>query len=272
MKKVLVVSDLQTGSMYANWPEDLPIKDGGYWKRNGKQELIYEAWQELIGHMKIVKPDILVVNGDVIEGHQERNKGIVTVTTNLREQAQAAYDILSPLRQTVKELFVIKGTDYHDRDAAGPVDAIAKELDATPYRKGQYTDWVLNLDIGGVLLNFAHEISVPTGFYRATPLDREGVWSALAGKSKAPDADCIIRSHIHTFCHLEHSTKHIVVTPSWQYQTEYQIRKSYYRMFPEIGAVLIHVYPEKKKEREDPIYVQKIIAKMPREKSIVSKA
>jgi len=272
MKKVLVISDLQTGSMFSNWPEDFPIKDGGTWRLNYKQMLIRNAWNQFCDKMSEIKPDILVINGDVIEGHQEKNLGITTVTTNLREQASAAAVILSPLVQIVKEVYFVKGTSYHDRETSGPVDAIAKELGAVPFRKGQYTDWVLNLEIDKVIINFVHRISIASGLYRATPPDREGIWSALAGISKVPAADCVVRSHVHFYCHVEHSSKHIIITPGWQYQTDYQIIKSYYRMQPEIGGVLLHVYPENKGKEDDPIYVQKIIIKLPREKTIISQA
>jgi hypothetical protein len=270
MKKILVVSDLQTGSRYSQWPDHLPIKDGGFWHSSPKQQIVKVAWDAFLLKVKEIKPDILVLNGDMIEGAQEKAKGIPVITTDLGEQVEAAIEILKPLRKMVKECFCIKGTSYHDNDQAGPLERIAKELDCTPFRAHQYTDWVLNLDVDGVILNFAHHISVSTGLYRATAPDREGIWSALAGRSKVPDADAVIRSHVHLFCHVEHSHKHIIITPGWQLQTEYQIKKSYYRMFPELGAVLIQVYPDLKKRGLDPIEIKKIICKLPREKTLKS--
>ena len=270
MIKLLVVSDVHVGSMYANWPEYYPIKGGAKWKLNQKQGIIKEAWDEFTKWSNQEKPDILVLNGDIIEGHQEATKGMPTVTTDLGEQMGAALEILEPLVNRVPEIYVTRGTSYHDRSFVGPPETIGRELGAVQVRRKQYSDWVINIDVGGVIANFAHTISVATGLYRSTPLDREGVWAALAGRHKVPDADVIVRSHVHIFCHVEHSSRHLIITPCWQYQTEYQINKSYYRMQPEIGAVMLRIYPERKKEGEDAIEVQKILVKLPREKATIS--
>lgn len=271
MKKVLVVSDLQIGSKYSVWPEEMPIKDGGYWRMSPKQRMLADAWDKFLKLAAQIKPDILILNGDMIEGAQEKAKGIPVITSDLGEQAEAALIILEPLRKTAEECWMIRGTSYHDSDHAGPLEKIAKDLGCVPFRPRQYSDWVLNLDIDGVILNFAHHISVSTGLYRATAPDREGIWSALAGRSKVPDADAVIRSHVHLFCHVEHSSKHMVITPGWQLQSEYLIKKSYYRMYPEIGSVLINVYPDAKRKGEDPIEIKKIICKIPRETAVKSK-
>jgi len=268
MKKILVVSDLQVGSRYSNWPEKMPIKDGGYWRLNPGQQMLADAWDKFLKLAIQIKPNILVLNGDMIEGAQEKAKGVPVITSDLGEQAEAAIMLLQPLCKSIKEIYCIKGTSYHDSDQAGPLERIAKELGCIPFRPYQYTAWVLNLDVNGVILNFAHTISVSTGLYRATAPDREGIWSALAGRSKVPDADAVIRSHVHLFCHVEHSSKHMVITPGWQLQTEYLIKKSYYRMYPEIGSVLINVYPDAKIKGEDPIEIKKIIIKLPREKAV----
>lgn len=270
MKKVLVVSDLQVGSKYANWPEEMQIKDGGYWKLNPKQQFLREAWNKFISIIKEIRPHVLILNGDMIEGCQYKSLGLPTITTDFAEQTEAARILLEPLREQCGEAYLIRGTEYHDTMDGQAIERLGAELFCTPYRPNQYSDWVLNLDVQGVIINAAHHISVMQGFYRATAPDREGIWSALAGRSKVPDADCIVRSHIHIFVHVEHSNKHIVVTPGWQLQTDYQIKKSYYRLFPEIGAILINVYPELKEKGEDPIEIRKIMCKIPREPVIIS--
>jgi hypothetical protein len=122
----------------------------------------------------------------------------------------------------------------------------------------------LDLEVDGIILNFLHAISVSQGLYRATALDREGVWSAIAGKEgKAPKADVVVRSHVHYFDHLEYPTKHILVTPCWQLQTRYMRKHSAYRMIPDIGAVILELDPDAKRAREDPITVRKILYPLP---------
>lgn len=272
MKKILVVSDLQVGSQYSLWPEKFTFKDGGRWILSDKQRTLQNAWHTFIKYIAGIKPDILILNGDMIEGPQVKQQGTSVITTNFAEQAKAAEIILTPLRQSCTEAYLIRGTEYHDTVDGQAIESLGENLGVIPFRKNQFSDWVLNLDVEGVIINVSHHIGVMQGFYRATAPDREGIWSALAGRSKTPDADCIVRSHIHIFVHVEHSNKHIVVTPGWQLQTDYQIKKSYYRMFPEIGAILIHTNPAKKVRGEDPIQIQKLLFKMPRDVALVSKA
>lgn len=270
MKKILVVSDLHTGSKYSNWPEDLPIKDGGFWELNPQQRYLSEAWNLFVKKAGQLQPDILVMNGDMIDGCQYRSDAMPSITSDFSEQTEAAEILLQPLRNLCKEAYLIRGTEYHDSKNGQAIEALGRHLQVVPFRPRQYSDWVLNLEVEGVVLNFCHHISVMTGFYRATAPDREGIWSALAGKSKVPNADCVVRSHVHIFVHVEHSSKHIVITPCWQMRTDYMIKKSYYRMLPEIGAVLIHVDGIKKAQREDPIDIQKILFPSPPELLIKS--
>jgi hypothetical protein len=270
MKKVLVVSDLHAGSIYANWPEDLPIKGGGYWTLSGQQKHLSMAWEALIDKVEELKPDILVINGDSIDGCNRKSDGIPTVTTDFADQVKAAERLLRPIRDVVGEAYLIRGTEYHDTKNGQAIEMLGAALQVVPFREEQYSDWVLNLEVDGVILNFCHHISVMQGFYRATAPDREGIWSALAGKHKVPDADCVVRSHVHIFVHVEHSEKHIVITPCWEMRTDYMIKKSYYRMLPEIGAILIYVDGDKKRAGEDPIDIQKILFLSPPELLLTS--
>jgi hypothetical protein len=259
LKRILVVSDLHVGSVYGIWPKGFTLKEGGEWRLNPAQEALLLAWEEML--KKIGKIDAVVLNGDIIDGMQCRNFGIPNVTTNYADQIEAAVQLLWPLRKKADEMWSIRGTEYHDSRSGVEVERLGKELDCVPYRRNQYSAAVLNLQIEGICLNFVHFISVMTGFYRATAPDREGIWGALSGRGKTPDAKVIVRSHIHYFVHVEHSVKHIVVTPCWQVHTEYQIRKGYYRMFPEIGAVVIEIQTKD----EDPIRIRKYLWATPPE-------
>jgi hypothetical protein len=78
-----------------------------------------------------------------------------------------------------------------------------------------------------------------------------------------PRADCVVRSHLHYFTHVEHAAKHIVITPCWQLQTRFMRKLSLYRCIPDIGAVLITVDPQAKKNGDDPISIRKFLYPLP---------
>lgn len=167
----------------------------------------------------------------------------------------------------IAEGFGHANTEYHDSRAGREVEAVARAMGGRAYvgaGTGRYSREALDLDVDGVVLNFAHHISASGGLYRATAPDREGVWSALGGKEgKVPRADVVVRSHVHCFTHVEHPSKHVIVTPCWQLQTRFMRRKSYYRMVPDIGAVLLWIDGAAKKKGEDPVVVQKYLYPLP---------
>lgn len=167
----------------------------------------------------------------------------------------------------ISDGFGSHNTEYHEGKAGREMEVLAKNIGAEQYYglgTGRFSREVLDLEINGVIINAAHHISPTAGFYRATASDREGQWSALAGKEgKSPKADVCVRSHVHYFVHVEHASKHIVVTPCWQLQTRFMRKNSVYRMLPDIGAMWLEVYPAAKARREDPIVVRKRLYDLP---------
>lgn len=270
-KKVLVVSDLHAGSFYGLWPPDVVVNPGREAERSidqtRGQAYLWACWLQLLDDMSKIRPDVVVVNGDVIDGKQQAQWGTEANSLVPADQREGAILILRALQKATNNvpMFFVQGTEYHDAKAGDEAEKVAETLGGTPAPEGigtgKYSAEVLNLEFDGVVLNFSHGISVSGGLYRATSPDREGVWSALAGKSgKLPKADAVIRSHAHYFVHVEHESKHILITPCWQLQTRYMRKNSAYRMLPDIGGVLLYVNPEEKKRRHgDPIRVQKML-------------
>lgn len=265
--RILCVSDLHCGSIFGMLPDDFETSDGELIRPNPGQQYLLSCWRHMLSQAKEIGPDAVVVNGDVIDGLQFAQKGTELKLPLLFDQKGAAIELLRPLSK-LAPIYFVQGTEYHDSKAGAECEAVAEDLHAVRYPglgTGKFSREVLDLDIDGVVLNFAHGISVATGFYRATPLDREGIWSALAGKDgKMPKADCVIRAHAHNFVHVEHASKHIVQMPCWELQTRYMRKNSVYRMVPDIGFIWIEVTPEEKRNGQDPIRVRKQLYSLPK--------
>lgn len=265
-KQVLVVSDLHVGSIYGLWPPDFILSDGRKMSWASHQGDLWRSWEMFLKDITPRQFAAVVINGDVIDGRQQAQWGTEAMTASMKDQRAAAASILWRLKDTVGRtvpMYFVQGTEYHDSKAGDEAEAVAEMLEATPAPEGigpgQFSRQVINLEFSGTILNFSHGISVSGGLYRATSPDREGVWSALAGKEgKIPQADAVIRSHAHYYVHVEHSSKHIVITPCWELQTGYMRKHSVYRMLPDLGAVIVHVRPERKPSR-DPIYIEKVL-------------
>jgi hypothetical protein len=270
-KCILVVSDLHCGSIYGMLPPDFKTSADAVVKQNPLQQYSWKCWLDLARRVKDLPIAAVVVNGDVVDGGQQAQHGTELSLPMLEDQGRAAQDTLFELFRNLPSCphFYTQGTEYHDSKAGREAELIAKNLGGKKYGQlangtGIYSREFLDLEIDGVIVNFAHGISVAGGFYRATAVDREGIWSALAGKEgKLPKADAVIRSHCHFFVHVEHASKHIAITPCWQMQTRYMRKNSIYRMLPDIGAMIIWLDGDLKKKGEDPIVIRKIMYPLP---------
>ena len=267
IRNILVVSDLHCGSIYGLLPEGFVTADAGGINQNPGQKYLWECWQHLAGEVAKLDIHAVVVNGDAIDGEQRKSKGD-ELCVRLHDQPKAAIQCLKVLGDKLKapKWYFVTGTPYHE--VMPEVEVIAEGLKGVPYTgagPGRLTRRTLDLDIDGVVVNFHHGIPGGGGnMYRATAIDKEAMFSALAGKQgKLPKADAVVRSHLHFFAAVQHTDKWAVITPCWELQTGYMSKNSPYRMLPDIGAVVISVDPEAKRAGEDPIGLRKFIYKLP---------
>lgn len=269
-KAILVVSDLHCGSIYGMLPPGFKTSDGKILGQNSGQKYLWKCWQELSAKVARLPIAAVVINGDIVDGRQQAQRGTELALPLVEDQSAAAeivlLNLISGLPKKPK-LYFTQGTEFHDQRAGREVEVVARAMGAIPYSgagTGRYCREVLDLEVDGVVINFAHGISVAGGLYRATAPDREGVWSALAGKEgKLPRADAVIRSHAHHFVHVEHQSKHIAITPCWQLQTRYMRRHSVYRMLPDIGALILWIDGAAKRNGGDGVFIEKILWPLP---------
>ncbi len=269
-KRILVVSDLHVGSIYGILPPKFVTSAGAEILPNVGQKYLWQCWEHAAANVGAV--DVLVVNGDAIDGKQQAQEGTEICLPLLEDQSEAAYQCLDYLQRAINfpKIFCVAGTEYHDQRAARETEVIAQRIGAQRYQgmgTGRYCREVLDLEVNGAILNFSHGTSIAGGLYRATPPDREAVWSALSGKQgKAARADAVIRSHAHHFVHVEHPSKHALITPCWQLQTRFMRKNSVYRMMPDIGYVVVSIDPDAKKLGDDPCIISKKLYPLPEPK------
>lgn len=271
MKRIAVVGDGHSGSIYGLHPPNFVSIDDRDIPQNAGQRYTWECWKDYWGKAKERKVDIIIYNGDAIDGKQQAQHATECNLSGLVDQKNAAIACLEYAKKQCPQArwYFVQGTEYHEGKGAEALEDIASAIGGTAYRgagPGRLTREVLDLDVEGVLLNFAHHISPTSGFYRATSADREGQWSAMSAKDAGkgvPKADGLFRNHVHYFVHVEHASKHIVVVPCWQLQTRFMRKNSVYRMLPDIGGVFATVDGRKKEHGEDPLLIEKELYKLP---------
>ena len=164
---------------------------------------------------KYNKPDILVINGDAIDGDQRKSGGAGLTEADIREQEKDVVNLIKLWEP--KEVFLVSGTSYH----VGIVSSEAKIADtlveycnikATYLRK-------LNLTINNWFkLQARHFIggsNNPAG--RATASGRSNMWEILnAYKAGTKAADLSVFAHVHYYDLHQSAFGTTIVLPCFQ--------------------------------------------------------
>lgn len=186
----VIIADLHVGSYAGLCPPGKFSKDDKKLRRS--QEETYHHYQRFAKENRGV--DILLVNGDCIEGKGSRNGGIELWTSDLLEQTRAAAQLIRMFNaKTIRMSF---GTNYHVAAGSGErlEQIIANDLSGTIHNRHF-------MNIGGVVVDMRHKVgssSIPHG--RHTSISKEAVWCALMHERGIfPKVDVIIRSHTHYY-------------------------------------------------------------------------
>lgn len=195
-KRVVVIADMhcghQAGLTHPDFNPTYPRGSPGF-KLSVKRRLFWKYYSDTLAALKPV--DVLVVNGDCVDGKGPRSGGTQLITADRNEQAEMAAAAI--LEAGAEKIFMSYGTPYHTGMSEDWEDAVAKLVNA---EKISGNDW---LDVNGLVINYRHYVgrsSIPHGRY--TPVARERLWNLLwAEWGEYPKAHVIVRSHVHYFAH-----------------------------------------------------------------------
>jgi len=217
---------MHVGSIYSVMPPSYVRADGNRVEANPSQAEIYGHWAELCKEWR--RPDILLCNGDIIDGVQPANQGVETWTTSLDEQLDAATVLLKMLEP--REAYFTTGTSYHVASAG------RRHEETLAGNFGARLDNDVFIDFNGHVIHAAHHISYSKVFhYRTTPLARAMLISKL-NEEKSYKCEWLARSHVHYFVQIRFSSHGALTTPCWEGRTPYMVKGSPEDM-PDIGAV-----------------------------------
>lgn len=156
------------------------------------------------------RPDILVVNGDSIEGRQDKQGGAELLTNDRNVQSDMAVQCIQPWH--AKRILMSYGTKYHVGDQAEDFEYnIAERVKA-------HIEGRLFFTVEGVTFDVRHKVgssTIPHG--RATALIRELMWDLIKeAEDTGPHVNIIVRSHVHYNIMVETPTKLCFTTPALQ--------------------------------------------------------
>lgn len=202
-KRVAIVSDFHCGHKYGLTPPQ--------WKMFDFQTRLWKWYAKKAAEAKV---DILIMNGDAIEGKGPKNGGVELITTDRIEQGNMAVEALSQFN--AKKIYMAYGTPYHTGPDERFEDPIADALDA-------HIENRLRLNINGLLFDIRHHVSgSSTPYTHVTPLKKEQVMALL--DQRIDRGDVVVRSHVHKFLAIQDNKGLALTTPCFQLHTEFGSR------------------------------------------------
>ena len=219
MKRVVVISDMHCGHVVGltppSWDNDRP-------KAHLKKAHIMRRaiWDYYVSTLKSLQPiDILIVNGDCVDGRGEKSGGTELLYIDRDDQVEMAADCI--MEAAANKVVMSYGTGYHTGKEEDWERQIAKKVKATKIGS------VDTIEVYGIIFNYRHFVGgsqVPYG--RATAIARDRTWNVLwAERGEYPKADVIIRSHVHYHEFCGNSQFIAMTTPALQgYGSKYGAR------------------------------------------------
>lgn len=220
-KRVVIVSDLHCGHRAGltppgyQTPADIP--DPAWQKFAVFQREMWSWYRREISRLQPV--DILIVNGDAIDGKNERAGGRELMYADRGDQCDIALKCLRHIN--AKDTIMTYGTPYHGGNFEDWENEIADNLQADI---GSH-EWV---DINGLIFDVKHFIPGSTvENARGNASGRANMWNRVwAERGNQPRGDIFIRSHVHYNVELKNTGKYMYITPALQgYATIYGARK-----------------------------------------------
>jgi len=156
-------------------------------------------------------PDVLLVNGDAIEGNQEKSGGAELITPDRNVQSNMAVEAIQQFN--AKKILMTYGSKYHvsSNDAEDFEYNIAQRLGAT-------IEGRLFFKVEKMIFDARHKIgrsAIPHG--RATALLRDMAWDLIkAGDNAGPKVNIVVRSHVHYHIWVEQPKRIMFTTPALQ--------------------------------------------------------
>ncbi|MFH0821260.1 MAG: hypothetical protein V2B18_00785 [Pseudomonadota bacterium] len=210
-KRVVIWSDMHCGHRAGltppGWQYQAESSDAELAKFAKHQALTWDFVTRKIDELKPI--DILIVNGDLVEGKGEKSGATELIVADRQKQAEMAAECIKYVG--AKNTIITYGTPYHGGVTEDFENDVAKEVKAD--KIGGH-EW---LDVNGVVFDCKHRIassSIPHG--RHTAPARDVLWNFLWALEEEgqPKSDIFIRSHVHYFTYAGTNRYFVVTTPA----------------------------------------------------------
>lgn len=226
MKKIAVVSDMHCGSIVGLTPPEYSAD-----QIHEKHALVRkQCWEFYANKAKELGPfDVVLANGDLIEGKGFRSEGVEVMVPDRHDQAKMAIRCLTEIMGSDTNLIMTYGTDYH----TGAGEDYERVVFETLRGDDKEDEWgsigaIAHFEVEGVTFEAKHHIgSSQVPHTRHTAVARDRLWNVLwSERGQMPKADVLIRSHTHYYNYAGGPDWVGITTPALQgFGTRYGARR-----------------------------------------------
>jgi hypothetical protein len=218
-ERLVCIADLHCGHRTGLTPPEWQMQKGINAFFDKIHDFESDMWKWFSGCAERCKPvDILVVNGDAIDGKGDKSGGTELLTADRVLQGEIAKKCIQLFE--AKHIVIINGTPYHTGKEEDFEAVLACEL------KAHYANHEF-IQCGGVGFDFKHKVSssvIPHG--RWTAPRRAALWNSLqAERGLQPNVDILVRSHVHYYTLGEDQFKTVITSPALQGWSKYGSRE-----------------------------------------------
>lgn len=234
-KRVMATGDWHSGHQVGLSPPEYHTPTTSEHKFIKLANVRREIWNWFDENVRPFRPiDILILNGDAVDGKGERSGGTEQTSSDRTIQCNMAYKAIEFIDPSV--IRMTYGTPSHVGVLEDWEDVLAEKAGA---KIGSH-EW---FEINGKIFDCKHKIGssqIPHG--RFTPIAREVLWNReWAMDGSQPKADILLRSHVHYFSPIEYDGTIGMTLPAMMgFGSKYGSRQCSGRV--DIGFVIFDIY------------------------------
>ena len=234
-KRVLAMGDPHCGHQVGLSPPEYHMPTTSDHKFIKLAKVRRSVWNWFDRELKPFRPiNILINNGDALDGKGERSGGTEQITSDRKVQCDIAKKVIEFIDPSI--IRMTYGTPYHTGSGEDWEDIVAEAVGA---KIGSH-EW---FEINGKIFDCKHKIAasgIPHG--KLTPLAKEILWNRIwHSRGMQPKADVLLRSHTHSYDQIDHDGCLGFILPALQgFGSKYGSRACSGTV--DIGFVIIDVY------------------------------
>jgi len=233
-KRILIGADFHCGHRVGLTPPKYQSQIKG--KKYHKIQV--ECWEWYSKKVKELKPEIYIINGDLIDGIGSRSGGTELIDSDIKVQQKMAVTCIK--EANADTVMILRGTPYHTSPNGQDAEDMIGELVGAA--KVEDHGWY---NVNGVIFDIRHHINATSVPYsKGTQISKDQIWNLIWNDYKdQPRARIFLRAHLHYFFHCGDTQWLGITCPALMAMgSKYGARKCVGHV--DFGLIHFDVYPD----------------------------